>query len=70
MLGAMIYEFLTSLVGYVTSMGLASYRFEPTGHVLELSSDADSDNSEESPVHPASHLGNMSWCFRGGCSNF
>ncbi|KAL5496979.1 hypothetical protein EMCRGX_G013360 [Ephydatia muelleri] len=50
------------------SFGLAPYRFEPTGHGLELSTDDDSDDGDEPPVLPAVRLGNTSWCLCGKCS--
>ena len=40
------------------SFGLTPYRFEPTGHGLELSTDDDSDEGDEPPVLPAVRLGN------------
>ena len=42
------------------SFGLAPYRFEPTGHGLELSTDDDCDDGDEPPVLPAVRLGNTS----------
>ena len=50
------------------SLGLAPYRFEPTGRGLESSTDDDSDDRDELPVLPAVRLGNTSWCLCGKCS--